>query len=90
MGTGVYLEVTFRGGKPWVAYLRLPRQKGDHAAHSREMEPDLVVDFAEDDRPIGVEILSPAEVTPEIINNVLRELGVEPVAQEEFAPLGSR
>ena len=89
MSKGVYLEVTFRGGKPWVPYLRLPRQKGDPAAHSREMPPNLVIDFAEDDRVIGVKILSPAAVTPEIINNVLRELGVEPVAQEELAPLGS-
>lgn len=83
----VYLEMTYRRGKAVIGYLYLPRRKGDHAARSQERPPGLVVDFAEDGRPIGIEIISPSAVTPEMINSLLRELHVQPVDQEELAPL---
>ena len=90
MATGVYLTMTYRGGKPCVGYLELPRESGDHAAESRKVAPGLVVDFAEDGRPIGIEIVSPSVVTPNKIQKLLRELNLDPVPDEDLAPLVRR
>ncbi|MCG3181683.1 MAG: hypothetical protein BIFFINMI_04082 [Phycisphaerae bacterium] len=88
MSSGVYLEMTYQGGKPMVGYLYLPRRPGDHAERSRKVARGLVVDFAPDGRPIGIEIVSPSVVTRDSINRVLRELSREPLPDEELAPLG--
>lgn len=34
--TDVYLEVTYREGRPWVAYLYLPREKREKSYRSAE------------------------------------------------------
>jgi hypothetical protein len=81
------LEITFRHGRAVAAYLYLPRASGDHAARSREMGRGLVVDFAADARPIGIEILDPARVTAEEINSVLAALALDPLTPEEVRPL---
>ena len=51
-----YLEVTYRKGKPFAAYLYLDRRPGDSAVRSQRRE-DFVVDYAKDGRPIGVELI---------------------------------
>jgi uncharacterized protein YuzE len=82
-----YLEVTYRKGRPLAAYLYLPRQSGDTAAHSEPIDDVLVVDRAADGRPIGVEILDPKAVTLDRLNEVLRGLHLAEVEQAELAPL---
>ena len=82
-----YLEVTYRHGKPFAAYYHLARAS-DHAVHhTRARDHGLVIDYAVDDQPIGIEITSPTEVTLAAFNTVLRELGQQPIAQRDFAPL---
>lgn len=82
-----YLEVTFRHGKPLAAYLYLPRQPGDRAAHSEPLDDLLVIDRSADGRPIGLEIIRPAAVTAQRLNDVLRELHQPELPASEFAPL---
>ena len=82
----VNLVVTYRRGKIVAGYLHLPDREGDHAARSREADSGLVVDFAEDGRPIGIEITLPSVVTVEAVNKVLAELKLAPVADEELWP----
>ncbi len=90
MGNGVYLEMTYRKGKPFVGYLSLNRRPGDYAADTKKLAPGLVVDFASDGRPIGIEIVSPSVVTAESINALLRQLQHDPLPEEELAPLTAR
>ena len=87
MTRDVYLEMTFRHGKPLAGYLYLPRREGDWAARSRKVDEGLVVDFAEDGRPIGIEIVSPTLVSLETVNQVLRDLKQAAITAEELAPL---
>ena len=47
--SATFLEVTFRHGRAFAAYLRPPRAAGTKVDHSREVRPGLVVDFAADD-----------------------------------------
>lgn len=84
-----YLEVTFRKGRPLAAYLYLPREPGEKSARTEQAGPGLVVDFAEDGRPIGLEITAPQAVTPEQVNEVLESLGVDGLGPDELAPLAA-
>ncbi len=85
--TGRYLEVTFRKGKPFAAYLYLPRREGEKSVRTQEAGNGLLVDYAADGSPMGLEILNPGRVSFQDINKVLREIGLEPVAKEELAPV---
>jgi len=82
-----YLEVTYRQGKAVAAYYYLPRLAGQRSVRTRRVEPGLLIDFAKDGRPIGVEITAPSVLSVTAFNRVLRELGVAPVKREEMAPL---
>jgi hypothetical protein len=84
---GTYLEVTFRKGKPIAAYLYLPRETTAKVARCEKLASGLVVDFDEHDRPLGVEITAPGNITSEDLNRVLEKLGVEPLQESELAPL---
>jgi uncharacterized protein YuzE len=87
MSEEVYLEMAYRHGKCMAGYLYLPRRQGDSAARSQEAAPGLVVDYAADGRPIGIEITSPSAVSPEAVNALLVQLHQEALAREELAPL---
>lgn len=85
----VFLEVSYRKGKPFAAYLYLPRQDGDVSFRAREVGPGIVADYAADGRVIGLEFVTPAKVTPEMVNSALRILGLPELAREELAPLAA-
>ena len=84
-----YLHVTFRDGKPLAAYLYLPRKPSDKSVKTERREGGLLIDFAPDGRPIGIEITAPARLPREILNRVLAELNQEPVTDRELAPLAA-
>jgi uncharacterized protein YuzE len=84
---GSRLEVTFRRGKPFVAYFHLPHERSDSAADTRAFTDDLIVDYADDGRPIGIEIVSPGYVTRSEIEALLEQLGLDTELVVEFAPV---
>ena len=84
-----YLEVTFRKGRALAAYYYLPRRDGDRCVRTESGPGGLVVDFASDDRPIGVEITAPIRLVLSELNQLLSKLGQSPVAREDLAPLSA-
>ena len=82
-----YLEMTYRQGRPLAGYLYLPRREGDRVARSQKAAPGLVVDYAADGRPIGLEITSPSRVSFQAINDLLLSLHQPTVTEEELSPL---
>jgi Protein of unknown function (DUF2283) len=82
-----YLEVTFRHGQAIAAYYYLPREASQRSVRSRRVEPGLVIDFAADDHPIGIEITAPSMVSLAALNAVLREIGQPPASQADLAPM---
>jgi len=82
-----YLEVTFRNGKPFAAYLYLPRGTDEHSVRSEEVEHGMVIDYGPNDHPIGIELTAPEQVTIERLNRVLQQLNLPPMREEELAPL---
>ena len=82
-----YLEVTYRNGKPLAAYYHLPGREGRKCHRSRREEAGLVVDFAINGDPIGIEITSPRSASLAALNRVLKALGLQAVKSVELAPL---
>jgi hypothetical protein len=82
-----YLEITFRHGRPFAAYLYLPREGNEKSARTEKAAPGLLIDFAADDRPIGLEITAPGKVSAAMINRVLGTLGLSPLSDADLAPL---
>jgi len=83
----LYLEVTFRHGRPIAAYLYLPRRPGEKSHRTAKAEPGLLIDFNRDGKPIGIEITAPTMVTAAALNEVLRGLDQPAIEQEDLAPL---
>ena len=83
-----YLEVTYRRGKPFAAYLYLDRRSGDKAARSERRE-DFVVDYADDGRPIGIELTRISGVDLHAINEVLAKAHAASLAAADLAPLSA-
>jgi uncharacterized protein YuzE len=83
-----YLEVTFRKGKPLAAYLYLPRRPGDSSVRTDRFEGGIIVDYAQDGRPIGIEITSPGQVSLAAINRVVT-LVDEPAQPADLLPLSA-
>jgi uncharacterized protein YuzE len=82
-----YLNVTYRHGRPIAAYYHLPRRSGDVAVTTDEAGEGMLVDYAADGRPIGIEITEPTLLDPVDFDRLLSSLGCEPAARENPAPL---
>ena len=81
------LQITYRKGRPFAAYLSLSRVTGERSARA-EASADglLIVDVVADGRPIGIEITAPGAVTRDRINDVLRNLAQTPLPEVEVDP----
>lgn len=81
-----YLEITFHNGKPLAAYLYLPRNPGDVSIRTEKRKEGLLIDFAADGRPIGIEITAPTRMSLDVMNRVLAALHQDPATPEELPP----
>lgn len=82
-----YLEVTFRHGHPMAAYLYLPRTIKDKSYRTSKADPGMIIDYAENGKPIGIEITAPSKVTVNDLNRVLAGLGASVITPDDVAPL---
>lgn len=81
------LQITYRRGKPFAAYIYLSRVAGMKSTRTESVGPELLIDYAEDGSPHGIEIVSPGYVTEEEINAAFDRLGIERPSPGELAPL---
>jgi hypothetical protein len=81
------LQVTYRRGKPFAAYIYLAHEPGMKSARTEQFGPELVIDYAADGSPLGIEVISPGYVAEEEIRAAFRRLGLDPPAADELAPL---
>ncbi len=82
-----YLDISYRNGKPFAAYLFLTRRPDDRSARTERISEVLVIDYAVDGRAIGIEIIHPQVVTEADLNRALRHIGQSPLRSEDVAPL---
>ncbi len=83
----MYLEVTYRGGRPLAAYFYLPRRSGQRSHRTERVEAGMLVDYSRGGKPIGIEITAPSKISLAALNRVLRELGFGRVKRDDIAPL---
>jgi hypothetical protein len=84
-----YIEVTYRDGKPFAAYLYLSTCGDPAVATTRRVRPGLVADFAADGALVGLEIVHPSRTTRAELLQVLRELHVTDITEEQLEPIGA-
>lgn len=82
------LQVTYRKGRPFAAYLHLSHATGEKSAKTVPT-PDglLVVDYSGSGQAVGIEITAPQAVSLERLNRLLAELGETPLAEHEYQPV---
>jgi len=86
--SAVSLQITYRKGKPFAAYIYLAHQPGTKSTRTEQIGPELVIDYAADGLPLGIEVISPGFVTEEEIIAAFERLGLEPPPTDELAPFG--
>jgi hypothetical protein len=65
----------------------LARRPGQRSARTEQVSPGLLIDYAADGTPLGIEIVSPGEVAMDEILGVFDRLGLGRPAASELAPL---
>ena len=82
------LQVTYRKGRTFAAYLLFSHRTGEKSVRT-VAAPDglIVVDYATSGRPLGVEITAPQAVPLERLNQLLAELGEPPMAEHDYRPV---
>jgi len=81
------LQVTYRKGMPFAAYIYLARTPGVRSARTEQIGPELLIDYASDGTPLGIEIVSPGHVSDDEINTIFDRLGLDRPSAAELAPL---
>jgi hypothetical protein len=82
------LQVTYRKGRAFAAYLHLSHATGEKSVRTvATADGLLVVDYNDADQPVGVEITAPQAVSLERVNDLLTSLGQPPLADHEFKPM---
>jgi hypothetical protein len=82
------LQVTYRKGQVFAAYLHLSHHTGAKRARTvASADGLLIVDYGADGHAIGVEITAPLAVSLERLNKLLVELGETPLSERDYLPL---
>jgi hypothetical protein len=81
-----YLEITYRQGKPFAAYLYLERRPGDKSSRT-ERHGSWLIDFTSDGRAIGIEFTPPGTVDIAELNRVLTAAHQPALSTADLMPL---
>jgi uncharacterized protein YuzE len=81
------LQVTYRKGKPFAAYIYLTHAPGTKSARTEQIGPELLIDYAADGSPLGIEIVSPGHVSEDEIVTIFDRLGLDRPSAAELGPL---
>jgi len=81
-----YLEITYRQGKPFAAYLYLERRAGDKSART-ERHGTWLVDFTADGRAIGIEFTEVGMIDVAAVNRVLTDSRQPTISADDLIPL---
>ena len=83
----VSLQITYRKGKPFAAYIYLSHRRGQNSVRTEAITEDLLIDYAQDGTPLGIEIVSPEIVSIEEIQSVFDRLGLSRPEPVELEPI---
>jgi hypothetical protein len=81
------VEVVFRRGRPVAAFFHLKKDVQGKSGRQIMVRPQMTAHFDDGGHPVGLEIQLPDKLDLLVINDVLRELGADPVVEADLAPL---
>ena len=82
------LQVTYRKGRAFSAYLHLAHATGEKSVRTvPSADGLLVVDYGAEGRPVGVEITAPLAVSLERLNRLLNDLGESALVEQDYRPV---
>jgi hypothetical protein len=81
-----YLEITYRQGKPFAAYLYLDRRSGDKAERT-ERHGEWLIDLTADGRAIGIEFTRVGPMDLAEINRILTAIHQPILSTTDLIPL---
>jgi hypothetical protein len=81
------LQVTYRKGRTFAAYLHLSQPTGQKRARTVASADELlIVDCSASSKALSVEITAPQSVPLDRLNQLLAELGEPPLAEQDYRP----
>ncbi len=83
----VSLQITYRKGKPFAAYIYLSHRRGQKSVRTEAITEDLLIDYTQDGTPLGIEIVSPEIVSIDEIQRVFDRLGLSRPEPIELEPI---
>ena len=83
----VSLQITYRKGKPFAAYIYLSHQHSQKSVRTEAVTEDLLIDYAQDGTPLGIEVVSPGMVSIDEIQGIFDRLGLGRLEPAELEPL---
>lgn len=83
------LQITYRKGKPFAAYIYLPNHSGQKTIRSEKIRPGLIVDFDGDENPVGIEVISPGVTSIEELEEVFDEVNLERPDRKDLDPIAA-
>jgi uncharacterized protein YuzE len=81
------VQVTYRKGKPFAAYIYLQRKPGQKAARTEQVSSGVLIDYAADESALGIEIVSPGHVSLDQINQAFDRIGLDRPEPRDLEPL---
>lgn len=85
---GHWIQIVYRQGKPFAAYLYLDRRNGEKVART-ERHGSWLVDFAAEGRVMGIEFTSVSSVNLSEINRILTAAHQPALLEADLAPLAA-
>ena len=82
------LQVTYRNGTVFSAYLHLGHETGERSVRSAPSADGLlVVDYGRSGKAIGIEITAPSAVTLERLNALLADVQEAALPADDYIPI---
>jgi len=81
-----YLEITYRQGRPFAAYLYLSRRPGDRSVRT-DRKGLFLIDYTAEGKAIGIEFTTLGGIDVAAVNRLLTDLHETPLSAEDLAPL---
>ena len=81
------IQVTYRKGQPFAAYIYLQRKPGQKSARTERVSDEVLIDYSADGTALGIEIVSPGHVSIQEINEAFDRIGLTRPQLEELRPL---
>jgi uncharacterized protein YuzE len=87
MATIFSVQVTYRKGLPFAAYIYFRRSPGLKSVRTERVSSEVLIDFAGDGTPLGIEIVSPGHVSLDEINQAFDRIGIQRPEPRDLEPL---